>query len=134
MSVEDPNLAMVRRYLKAIEDGATGAVLAEFFTDDVVQIEHPNRLKPNGDRRDRSALARDSVKGQEILQRQSYVITGAVAEADRVAVEVRWEGVVAVPMGELAAGGTMVVHSAMFFTFRGGRIASQHNFDCVEPF
>jgi len=29
---------------------------------------------------------------------------------------------------------TMIVRSAMIFTFRNGRIVTQHNYDCVEAF
>jgi ketosteroid isomerase-like protein len=134
MAGEPANLTMVRRYLKAIEEGATGPELLGLFCDDIVQVEHPNRLKPSGDRRDRSAMGRDAVKGQSLLARQHYEITNTLCEGDRVAVEVRWEGVMAVPIGALPAGGTMVVQSAMFFSFRDGKIASQHNFDCVEAF
>lgn len=128
------NLALVRRYLKALEDGGTGAALAGFFTDDLIQIEHPNRLKPNGDRRDREAMKRDAGTGAKILARQRYDVVNALEEGDRVAIEVRWEGEMALDAGPLKAGTTLVVHSAMFFTFRDGRIASQRNFDCVEPF
>ena len=134
MSDDPGNLATVRRYLKALEDGVTGGALVSLFADDIVQIEHPNRLKPHGDRRDKSAMGRDAERGVKILERQAYTILNALAQDDRVAVEVRWEGVLAIPMGELQPGGTMVVHSAMFFTFKDGKIASQHNFDCVEPF
>jgi len=128
------NLTTVRHYLKSLEDGVTGAALAGLFADDIVQIEHPNRLKPRGDRRDRSALSRDSQVGAKIIAKQRYEIVNALAQDDRVAVEVRWEGTMAVDVGELKAGATLVVHSAMFFTFRDGKIATQHNFDCVEPF
>ena len=134
MSDSQANLATVRRYLKALEEGETGPALAGFFTDDVVQIEHPNRLKPNGDRRDRTALKRDAGTGARILARQHYDVVTALVECDRVAIEVRWEGEMAIDAGPLKAGTTLVVHSAMFFTFRDGRIASQRNFDCVEPF
>ena len=131
---KEANLATVRSYLKSLEGGKTGAALAGFFADDIVQIEHPNRLKPKGDRRDRSALSRDSQVGAKIIARQHYDIVNALAEDDRIAIEVRWEGTMAVDVGELKAGATLVVHSAMFFTFRDGKIATQHNFDCVEPF
>jgi ketosteroid isomerase-like protein len=37
-------LEIARTCLQAIERGATGAELAAFYTDDVVQEEFPNRL------------------------------------------------------------------------------------------
>ena len=49
-------LDLVRRYLAALEAGAIGDDLARFYTDDVVQEEFPNRLMPQGARRDLAAL------------------------------------------------------------------------------
>ena len=40
------NLAIARRYLEALENGAEGDELAEFFDKDAVQEEFPNRLSP----------------------------------------------------------------------------------------
>lgn len=45
------NLAIARSYLEAIERGATGDELADFFTGDAVQEEFSNRLSPQGARR-----------------------------------------------------------------------------------
>lgn len=41
---------------------------------------------------------------------------------------------VAVPFGSIPAGGTMRARLGMFFTFRDGRIATQHNYDFLDPF
>ncbi len=57
----------------------------------------------------------------------------AVAEGDRVAMEVRWTGTLAVAMGSLPAGGTMRAHFGVFLYFRDGKIAGQRNYDCFEP-
>src|SRR6185503_12849371 len=45
---ESANLDFARRYIAAIEAGATGDALAPFFTPDVVITEFPNRFSPNG--------------------------------------------------------------------------------------
>jgi ketosteroid isomerase-like protein len=45
------NLEVARKYLQAIERGATGAELRSFFTSDVVLEEFPNRVVPLGKRR-----------------------------------------------------------------------------------
>ena len=55
-----------------------------------------------------------------------------MAQEDRVAVEARWTGVLAVTVGTLAAGVEMKASFAMFFRFRDGRIAMQRNYDCFE--
>jgi hypothetical protein len=40
------SLALARKFLAAIEAGATGDALAAFYAADVVQEEFPNRLVP----------------------------------------------------------------------------------------
>jgi ketosteroid isomerase-like protein len=57
-----------------------------------------------------------------------------VESGDEVAVELEWTGVLAVPVMNLPAGSEMKAFVAIFLTFRDGRIASQRNCDCYEPF
>ena len=44
------NLETARRYLKAVEEFATGAALGAFFSPDVVHVQFPNRVAPHGSR------------------------------------------------------------------------------------
>jgi len=127
------NLATVRAYLKALEDGRPQDAQA-FFDPGVVQIEHPNRIKPNGDRRTAQAMGADGRKGLKILRSQTYEVLNALADGDRVALEVLWTGVLAVPMGELKPGDAMTCWSGIFLDFRDGRIVGQRNHDCFPPF
>jgi ketosteroid isomerase-like protein len=39
-----------------------------------------------------------------------------------------------VPLGSIPAGGEMRARFAMYFEFRDGRIARQHNNHCFDPF
>lgn len=127
-------LDFVRRYLAAIEQGATGEALAAFYTPDAVQVEFPNRLVPNGTRRDLAAILDGAVRGQKVLSAQNYEIVSAVESGDCMALELIWTGTLAVPIGSLPAGGTMRAQFAVFIDFRDGRIASQRNYDCFDPF
>lgn len=133
-STEAANLQAARRYLAAVEAGATGDALAAFFTEDVVQEEFPNRLVPAGARRDLHALLEGAVRGQTVMAAQRYEVRGAVAGGDRVALEIEWTGTLAIPIGTLPADGEMRAHFAVFLEFRGGRIAAQRNYDCFDPF
>jgi ketosteroid isomerase-like protein len=133
-SVEELNLAAATRYLKALEGGATGETLAAFFAPDVVQEEFPNRLTPNGARRDLRALLEGAIRGQQVMGAQRYEIENAIASGDHVALEVRWTGTLAVAIGSLPAGGEMRAHFAVFLTFRNGQIIAQRNYDCFDPF
>ncbi len=126
--------AFVRRYLEAIESGATGDALAAFFTRDVEQVEFPNRLVPTGATRDLAAILEGAVRGQAVVRSQRFQLQQVIEDGDRVAAEATWTAVLAVPVGSIPAGGEMRARFAMVFEFRDGRIARQHNYDCFDAF
>jgi ketosteroid isomerase-like protein len=128
------NLATIRRYLDSLATGCTRAELAEFFTDDALQIELPNKLNPNGGRSDLPTLLARFEQGKNVLSSQRYDVVSVIKEGERVAVEALWEGVLKIPIGTLKEGDVMKAHFAMFFQFRDGQIAVQRNYDCFEPF
>ncbi len=130
--MEAANVATVREYLAAIENGTAGELLERVFTPEMRQIELPNRLNPNGGESDLETMRRRGEQGKKLLRQQSYAIVNEVAQGNRVAVEAKWTGVLAVPFGTLEAGATMVAHFAMFFEFEDGRIRLQKNYDCFE--
>jgi len=133
MTTEERNLATARDYLAAVENGATGEALAGWFTPDVVQEEFPNRLVPNGARRDLQAMLEGAVRGQTVMAGQRYEVLAAIASGERVALEVQWTGTLAIPLGSLPAGGQMRARFGVFLDFRDGRIAAQRNYDCFDP-
>jgi ketosteroid isomerase-like protein len=126
-------LELTRRYFAALEAGATGDALAAFYAPEVVQEELPNRLSPQGVRRDLPAILDAAARGQRVMASQRYEILHALADGDRVAVEFRWSGTLAVPVGSLPAGAEMRGRFACFLEFRAGRIIAQRNYDCFEP-
>ena len=126
------NFEKVQRYLKSIEDG-NFAYIAELFAASAVMEQLPNRIYPNGIRSGVSRMADAFEKGRKLLSRQSYEITSHVLNGERVALEVLWTGKLAVAFGSLAAGSEMRARSAMFFEFKDGKIISQRNYDCFEP-
>ena len=126
------NLNSIRRYLTAIENG-TFVDIENLFTADVVIEQLPNRIYPQGLRADFSRMSEAFAKGRKLLSSQTYEIKSASCEGSLVAVEVLWIGTLAIGFGSLAAGAQMRCHSAMFFEFKEGKIASQRNYDCFEP-
>ncbi|WP_244237592.1 nuclear transport factor 2 family protein [Corallococcus llansteffanensis] len=134
MSPSETPLEFTKRYFQAIEAGATGAQLAEFFHPDISQREYPNRLTPKGASRDLQALLAASEKGRKVVTSQRYDVRSVLVDGDRLALEVDWSATLAVPVGSLPAGGTMRAALGVFLTFRDGRIVTQHNYDCFEPF
>jgi ketosteroid isomerase-like protein len=127
-------LEIARTYLQAVERGATGDELAAFYTDDVVQEEFPNRLVPNGARRDLKALLEGAERGQKVVRDQRYEVLSAAEVGQAAILEVQWSATLSIPVGSIPAGGQMRARLAMFIEFRGEKIARQRNYDCYEPF
>jgi ketosteroid isomerase-like protein len=130
--MQESRLEIAKRYLLALEAGATGDELAAFFCEDVIQEEFPNRLVPAGARRDLAALLQGAVRGQQVMRKQRYELLGAVEADDTVALEVQWSGALAVPVGSLPVGGEMRARFAVFLEFRGEKIIRQRNYDCFD--
>src|SRR5215472_5629794 len=126
------NLEKVARYLRSIENGDF-TYIADLFSPDAVLEQLPNRIYPNGIRSGVSSLADAFEKGRKLLSSQSYEIKSSVADGDSLAIEVLWTGTLALAFGSLSIGSQMRAHSAMFFLFKDGRIVSQRNYDCFEP-
>ena len=127
------NLAIARRYIEALESGAEGSALAEFFTKDVVQEEFPNRLSPIGAHRDLAALLDAAKKGKKTLRAQKYDILNTIVDGDSVALEIVWRGYLAQPVDTLPADSEMRAPLSVWLEFRDGKIARQHNYDCFDP-
>ena len=127
------NILVVREYLKALEDGEAGESLGRFFSENAIQIELPNKLNPAGGKSDLETLKKRSEEGKKLLKKQTYTIKTEIIAGDNIAVEAEWTGILAMPIGELAAGYEMKAHFAIFFTFEDGRIVLQRNYDCFEP-
>ena len=127
-----PALRIVREYLKALQAGVAGDELSQFFTPDAVQIELPNALNPKGQTSDLPTILSRSLQGRRALSSQTFEVLNEVTAGDSVAVEAKWTGVLAIPLGTLPDGAQMHAHFAMFFETRGGRIYRQRNYDCFE--
>ncbi len=127
------NLAIARRYLEALENGAEGGALAEFFTEDVVQEEFPNRLSPIGAHRDLKAVLTAARKGKQSVRAQRFDVLNSIVDGDNVALEVLWSGLLAAPVDSLPADSELRAHVSIFLEFRDGKICRQHNYDCFDP-
>ena len=126
------HLETVQVYLRSIETGDFSCI-ASLFSPDAVLEQLPNRIYPNGIRSGVSRMAEAFEKGRKLLSSQSYELKSFVAEGDMLAIEVLWTGTLALAFGNLTVGSQMRAHSAMFFQFTDGKIISQRNYDCFEP-
>lgn len=125
-------LAIARNYLSALEGNNGSDELAAFFADDVVQIEYPNRLTPNGAERDLATLIEGHERGSQLMVSQRYDVKNVLECGDTVVLEVDWTGKLALDAGSLSAGDEMRAHFAVFLEFRDGKIVRQRNYDCFE--
>jgi ketosteroid isomerase-like protein len=127
------NLAIARRYLEAVESGAEGSALADFFTKDVVQEEFPNRLEPIGGHRDLDGILESARSDKRTLRAQKFDILNSITDGDAVALEILWSGYLAVPVDTLPADSEMRAHISLWLEFRDGKICRQHNYNCFDP-
>jgi ketosteroid isomerase-like protein len=127
------NLAIARRYIKAVESGATGDELTQFFAPEVVVQIFPSRFFPYGSRNDLAGILAAADRGSKVMSSQKYDIWNEVASGDTVALEIDWTGTLAVPFQSISRGGQMRAHFAAFLRFKNGKIVSQRNYDCYEP-
>lgn len=125
-------LRLTRDYLESIGRADELGGL-RFFADDVIQVEFPNRLVPNGVTRDLAALRQGAERGRKVMTAQRFEVVNAIASGEQVAVEAIWTGTLAVPLGSIPAGGQMRARFAIFLTYRDGKIVRQHNYDCFDP-
>lgn len=132
---KDETLAFLRRYLAAVEEGATGAELAQFYESSATMREHPNRFSPSGATRDLAAILASAEVGQAIMAWQRYVLHDAVVDGDKAAITLTWTGALRIdaPTYGLKAGAELRAHIAQLYHFANGRIAAQQTFDCAEP-
>ena len=79
-------------------------------------------------------MMEDLRRGKAILREERYEVLEAVAAGETVAMQVRWTGVLAVPVAALQPGDSMICESGIFLRFSGGRVVEQHNYDCFEDF
>lgn len=133
MPVQDhPNVETAVRYHQAVAGFATGEELAAFFHPGATHQGMPNAFFPEGSTTDLAGLCAAAEAGRTRLSAQSFEVVSAIAAGDHVALEARWAGTLAVPLGSLPAGHTLRARIAAFLEFRDGRIIGQRNYDCYE--
>ncbi|MCR8722992.1 nuclear transport factor 2 family protein [Frigidibacter sp. ROC022] len=128
-----PALDIARRLIRAIEVGDV-ETLRVCYHPDLVQIEWPNRLYPQGQRRGLADIETDFARGSAILRRQSYEITNELDCGDKAMLEIHWTATLNAPLGEKQPGDEIDCRIAAVFDTRDGRIIGQRNYDCYPPF
>lgn len=119
-----------KAFLAAISSGES---VERYLAPDVVQVEYPNKLLPNGATRDFRAICEAQVRGRQALSAQTFEVVNAIASGNSVVLETIWTGTLAGAYGTLGAGATMRARFAQVFEFRDGQIVHLRNYDCFEP-
>jgi ketosteroid isomerase-like protein len=130
----DQQGVIVGRYLATLFDLASStAQLDGLLHEDVLFVEHPNLVSPQGSRRDRSTLLATFESGRRLMAEQRLENLEVLLAGEYVVARAAWSGTLAVDAGPMPAGATLHAKLAMFFTVRDGRIFRQENYDCYEP-
>jgi ketosteroid isomerase-like protein len=127
-------LAIARALHAALEAGAHGEQLRDFFTADARTLEHPNLIKPSGATADLARMLEASKAGAGLLSRQTYELRSGIEHEDTAILRVVWTGVIARDLGKFRAGQMLKAYIAQFVQVRDGRIACIETYDCYEPF
>ena len=133
-STASANLELANRYLRILERDPADPELPALFDPEFVFYEKPNRLHPNGRTLSLNAMRELTAKAKQIVLEQSYVIKNQLAVGDEVALEVDWVGRFSLAFASTPAGQPIRATLGMFLTFRAGKILSQRNYDCYDPF
>lgn len=119
-------------FVEAAAVDALGAI-DRYLDPSATQEELPNRIHPAGASYDVAGMRAAALRGRALLASQRYEVVSALADGARVALELAWEGVLAVSAGALAPGARMTARIAMFFEVHGGRITRLRNYDAYDP-
>jgi limonene-1,2-epoxide hydrolase len=130
----EANLALVRRFLEAMENSGDPETMDAFFTHDAIAIEYPNRITDTTARRDITAMRLAGERGRQVCPKQHYELHSAMAIGNLVAVELTWTATIGVALGKTPVGGEIRAHFGAFYECRDGKIASIRNYDCFDPF
>ncbi|MEY3211357.1 MAG: hypothetical protein RIT28_1838 [Pseudomonadota bacterium] len=124
---------VVLAFLSAVER-KDAAALDGLLSPSVTRYEWPNLISPRGSSQDREGMLAGLAAGAKLLAQEQYEVLSLLVDGERVAAELRWRAILAVPALGLPAGGALKGRFAVFFTLNEGRIEEVHNYDCFEPF
>ena len=133
MSPSNPAQRTVLAFIDALTRQADLDELGALLAPDVVSEELPNRLFPQGARRDRAAMLAGAVRGRSVVTDQRWSVEQIFGEGEDVALAFAWQGTLAVDAGSIPRGTTLRARCLGVFRVRDGQITSHRSYDCYEP-
>jgi ketosteroid isomerase-like protein len=98
------------------------------YREDAELIELPHRLSPDGRRGDREFLRRSAAAVLRMFPDRRMRVLAALADGDRVALEIDWTGTAAATPGGLTAGTVLHTRAASFFVVADGLIVKHTDY------
>jgi hypothetical protein len=89
---------------KPLDEARQGPNQGSFSLLTFVFAVFPNRLQPKGDGQDLKGAMEAAERGRKTTASQIYKVINEMAEGHKVAMEVEWAGILAVPFGSIEAG------------------------------
>ena len=131
--MEKDLVAIAFHFIDTLQNRKTTAAITDFYHPDIQQIEFPNKVTPCTTVRNLGELKEAAEKGKRLLQEEVYEIIRSYTFDNSVIIEAKWTGTLAIPFGNLPAGGQIKAHFAQFYEFSEGKIIRQRNYDCFDP-
>lgn len=125
---------IAQEFIKTLQNRNSAEEILQFYHQDIEQIEFPNTLIKNKAVRNLEELKLGAERGKKVMQKEEYEIIRSYTFDNTVIIEALWTGTLAIPIGNIPAGGQMKANFAQFYEFKDGKIIRQRNYDCFEPF
>lgn len=125
---------IAEEFIMTLQTRNSAEELIRFYHPEIEQIEFPNTLTKNKAVRNLEDLKLASERGKKVLQKEEYEIIKSYSFDNVVIIEALWTGTLAIPLGNIPAGGQMKAYFAQFYEFKDNKIIKQRNYDCFEPF
>lgn len=132
--MQDKLRQIVESFIHTLQNRESAEELLQFYHEEVEQIEFPNTLTRNKTIRNLEELTLAAERGKKVLAKEEYEIFRSYSFENTVIIEAVWTGTLAIPIGNIQAGGQMKAYFAQFFEFKDQKIIRQRNYDCFEPF
>ncbi|WP_288436727.1 nuclear transport factor 2 family protein [uncultured Chryseobacterium sp.] len=125
---------IAEEFIKTLQSRNSAEELIPFYHQDIEQIEFPNTFTKNMTISNLDDLKLASERGKKVLLKEEFEIIKLYSFDNTVIIEALWTGTLAVPIGNIPAGGQMKAYFAQFYEFKDDKIIKQRNYDCFEPF
>ena len=126
---------LIRKYYSLIEDfNSDKNEYEQIYDNDIKTIDYPNLVSPKGQMRTLEELFSGMENGKKILNWQKFEINTYNELNEKLVVESKWKGEVALDIGKLKKGQILIANICTIFEFKDGKIIQQTNYDCYEAF